>query len=209
MSACKIKFCGLRTVEDIRVACECRVWAVGLVFTTSPRQVDIATGKRLAAEVDAGILKVGLFTDEPADEVRRIAETCRLDLVQIHRNITDKEAAEYGDLPLLRVFRIAQGEDLAPITESKARRFILDTYVSGTAGGTGRSFDWNLARKAGEYGEVILAGGLTPENVAQAIGIAAPWGVDVSGGIEKEKGIKDHGRMREFARAVGKLANSS
>lgn len=199
---CRIKFCGLRTETDVEVACACGVWAVGFVFTESPRRVDPDRARALVQAVEPGVETVGLFTHEPLAEVRRVAARLGLDRIQIHRVLSPAEREDCADLPLLPVFRVQGPESLAALAAVRGGTFLLDTYVPGVAGGTGERFDWTLARRAAAWGRVVLAGGLTPENVGAAVAVAAPWGVDVSGGIEASRGVKDHSRMRAFAAAV-------
>jgi phosphoribosylanthranilate isomerase len=145
---------------------------------------------------------VGLFTTEPAAQVRRQQAELGLDLVQIVNEDPAEGWQAYAGLPLLRAFRVRGPESLAALAAVRGQTFLLDAYVPGVAGGTGESFDWRLARRAAAYGRVVLAGGLTPETVAGAIAAAQPWAVDVSSGIECRRGVKDHGRMRAFAAAV-------
>ncbi|MFH0911382.1 MAG: phosphoribosylanthranilate isomerase [Planctomycetota bacterium] len=199
---CRIKFCGLRTEEDVAAACSAGAWAVGFVLTGSARQVDLETCRRLGEAVDARVLKVGVFADEPAETIRRAVKDCRLDLAQVHAERSEEEWQVFRDLPVVRAIRVRGPESLQRLEAVRGRLFLLDAYVEGSAGGTGRTFDWSLARSAASVGCVILAGGLTPENVAEAIREARPWAVDVSSGIEREKGVKDPRRMRAFARAV-------
>ncbi len=197
----RIKFCGLQTPEDVAVACAAGAWAVGFVLTEGPRRVSVSACRELAQTVPEGVTKVGVFTHEPPKEIREAVDACGLDLVQVHVEALEDPQA-YAGLPLVRAFRVRGPETLRKLAAVRGELFLLDAYVRGRPGGTGASFDWTLARRAAAYGRVILAGGLTPENVAEAVRTARPWAVDVSSGVERTRGVKDHDRMRAFAQAV-------
>jgi phosphoribosylanthranilate isomerase len=198
----RFKFCGLQTEADVRTAIDCGAWAVGFVLTESPRRIDPQTCERLQALAADRVHRIGLFTTEPVAVIREAQKRCGFDLLQVVGERPAGEWAELDDLPLLRAFRVKGAESLQALESVRGGTFLLDAYVPGVAGGSGERFDWSLARDACEYGRVILAGGLTPENVADAIRTARPWAVDVSSGIESTRGRKDHDRMRRFAEAV-------
>lgn len=201
--ACKIKLCGLRTEEDIHVAAELGVDAIGLVLTQSPRQVTPLEAETLRALVPASIRVHGVFAGDSPDTIRALHEQGLFDVAQVHGpDLSDPYWDELATVPLIHAFRVKGPETLAELEALRGETILLDAYVPGLTGGTGQTFDWYLARQASEYGTIILAGGLTPENIADAITIAAPAMVDVSGGIEREKGVKDHARMRAFVKAV-------
>ncbi|MBN1257723.1 MAG: phosphoribosylanthranilate isomerase [Planctomycetes bacterium] len=202
MSDCKIKFCGMMNEADVTVACECGVWAVGFVLTESQRQLSLNQCKRLAATVAPEIIKVGVFTTETAEEIRQAVDFCGLDLAQVVANYTKEEWLDFAEVPVLRTFLVSGPETLELLAAVRGGRFLLDVHVPGKAGGTGETFDWEIARQATGYGQVILAGGLNPDNVTEAIRVGKPWAVDVSSGIESCPGVKDHARMRAFAEAV-------
>ncbi|MHC4871740.1 MAG: phosphoribosylanthranilate isomerase [Planctomycetota bacterium] len=196
-----IKLCGLKTEEDVKVACELEVWAVGFVLTKSPRQISPEICKTLSA-LAVGVKKVGVFTNESPAEITGLVESCSLDYAQIHGPYTEEDWQALGDLAHIRAFNIKDEASLAQLDSVRGKTFLLDAFVEGVAGGSGKTFDWKLAKEASGYGNVIVAGGLTPENVSNAVKTASPWGVDVSSGIEKEKGVKDHNLMKAFVGAV-------
>ncbi len=209
----RIKICGIRDKAHALAAVEAGADLIGLVFAPSPRQVTPAQAGEIVSAVkkcsEATVI-VGVFVNMPASEVNRIASSCHLDWVQL----SGDESWEYCHQitkPLIKAVRIKPGqrpeeisEDLATgarVLSSQRYVYLLDSQVKGKYGGTGKTFDWSLARPAAEQFPVIIAGGLTPENVAQAIEMVAPWGVDVASGVETG-GVKDIAKIRAFIEAV-------
>ncbi len=206
---CRIKLCGLRTPDDVRTAARLGVEAVGFVLTESVRRVTESECRRLRPLLPPVVRVHGVFAADDPGEIRRLVETCGLDAAQVHGPEDDPDYwRALEGVPLVRAFRVKGPETLAALEAVRGTAFLLDAYVRGEAGGTGRSFDWELARQARAYGSVILAGGLTPENVAGAIRTASPWMVDVSSGIERAPGEKDPARMEAFVHAVREAAAS-
>jgi phosphoribosylanthranilate isomerase len=199
----RIKICGIGNQADARVAAGLGVDALGFVFAESPRRVDPEVVRKICLALPPFISKVGVFVDEDAARVSEIARFCRLDCVQLHGN----ESPQYCqtlDLPVLKAFRVRDEVTLSQLTHYRdcVQGFVLDTYVSGKAGGTGQPFDWRLARGAEEWGPVILSGGLSAENVARAVEQVRPYGVDVSSGVESAPAVKDRDKMRRFVESV-------
>ncbi len=178
--------------------------ALGLVFApSSPRRVDAHTAGEIAHAVGRAALRVGLFVDAEPETISRILETVALDVLQFHGSEPPEECRRYG-LPYMKAFRVRERLELAPLEAAyeDACCFLLDAYVPGVPGGTGQRFDWAFW-PTGSSHRLVLAGGLEPENVAEAITRLHPWGVDVSGGVEgARKGQKDAGRIREFISEV-------
>jgi phosphoribosylanthranilate isomerase len=147
---------------------------------------------------------VGVFVDETLEVVSRTLDTCGLDYAQLHGSEPPEMVAELMNRGhgVIKAFRVKDAATLGEIAGYCASAHLLDTFVSGQPGGTGHIFDWAVATEAAEYGPVILAGGLTPANVAQAIQVARPWGVDVSSGVEASPGKKDIDKMRRFINAA-------
>jgi len=208
----RIKICGIKEEAHALAAVEAGADFIGLVFAPSKRQVTPAQAERLATAIKRSgdtAEVVGIFVNMPADEVNKIADSCRLDWIQL----SGDESWEYCNeitRPIIKAVRVSKKQDAdeicADITRddkliSRKHVYILDTHIPDKYGGTGVSFDWNLARPAAQQYPVIIAGGLTPENVPQAIRIAAPWGVDTSSGVETD-GIKDISKIRAFIEAA-------
>ena len=209
----RVKICGIREEVHALAAAEAGADFIGLVFAPSQRQVTPAQAEKIATAVkqsgnDTGV--VGIFVNMPAPEVNKIADSCNLDWVQLSGNESWEYCREITK-PLIKVIGIGQRQSPQQICTALASGvkfltnqthiYLLDSQVKGKYGGTGTTFDWSLARQAAEQFPVIIAGGLTPENIARAIKIAAPWGVDVSSGVEVD-GIKHIARIRALIEAV-------
>ncbi len=209
----RVKICGIREKAHALAVIEAGGNFIGLVFAPSQRQVTPDQAAEIVSTVknysDATAV-VGVFVNMPAHEVNRIANSCNLDWVQL----SGDEPWEYCRQiikPLIKAVRIREGqrpEEIGAGLASGARVlsnqryvYLLDSQVKGKYGGTGMTFDWSLAQQSAEQFPVIIAGGLTPENVAQAIEAVAPWGVDVSSGVEAG-GVKDIAKVRAFIEAV-------
>ena len=197
----RVKVCGITNLEDALAAAEMGADALGFVLASSPRQVSPEDLRHLVAELPPLILKIGVFVDSPLDEVRRIMSDCGLNLAQLHGS----ESPEYCEALFPRAIKAFQVKDATVLKQLplyRASAYLLDGYHSKLKGGSGQSFDWEIAQQARGLGRIILSGGLTPENVARAIAIAEPYGVDVSSGVEARPGKKDHGKLAAFIQAV-------
>ncbi|MGQ9823734.1 MAG: phosphoribosylanthranilate isomerase [Desulfotomaculales bacterium] len=193
-----VKICGIQDVETALWAVRSGADALGFVFAPSRRRVTPDQVRQIAAVLPASTVKVGVFVNEPVEEVRRITRFCRLDAVQLH----GAESPEYCrrlNLPIIKAFRVREENDLAEIDGYDVAAVLLDAYIPGKEGGTGECFNWFLARKLplSCRRKVILAGGLNSQNVQAAIRIARPYGVDVSSGVETG-GQKDREKIRAF-----------
>lgn len=199
----RIKLCGMTRREDVQLAVQLRVDCIGLVFAArSPRRLTPEQGARLRARVPAGIAVVALLMDTTPAEIARIIAAVQPDVLQFHGREDDADCAKFG-LPFFKAIAMGDGTDPLPMLARfpSAAGFVLDGHGAGEAGGSGRRFDWTrLPAVAGT--PLLLAGGLRPDNVADAIAIAHPWGVDVSSGIERAVGVKDADAMRRFVAAV-------
>ncbi|MFZ2087622.1 MAG: phosphoribosylanthranilate isomerase [Desulfobaccales bacterium] len=200
----RIKICGITNLEDARLAAELGAHALGFIFyPKSPRAVAPEEARDIIRNLPPLVMTVGVFVDEEAELVRETAERAGLDWVQLHGQESPEYCRSLGRR-VIKGFRIKDQGSLTVIPEYRdaVQAFLLDTYKTGTAGGTGETFDWTLARQAKDWGPIILAGGLNPANVAQAIHVAQPAAVDVASGVEKQPGKKDPEKMREFFEAV-------
>jgi indole-3-glycerol phosphate synthase / phosphoribosylanthranilate isomerase len=201
-----VKICGITTAEDAQVAVAAGADAVGFVFwPKSPRAVDAVTARAIAATLPPFVLRVGVFVDETPEQMRRVADEVGLDVVQLHGS-EPPEAVARAPRRAVKAVRVGPGfrpQD-ALRYDGTAAAVLLDTRVDGDApGGTGRTFDWSLVRPVREgTSYVLLAGGLTPENVGEAIATVRPDGVDVSSGVESAPGKKDPAKVRAFMDAV-------
>lgn len=203
MHRVRIKICGITRPDDAVTAADLGADAIGLVFyPESPRCVDIATAGEIISALPPFISKVGLFVNQSKDEVRSIMDKLTLDYLQFHGEESPVDCESYL-MPYIKSVRMADGVDLMAQIEQypHCTGLLLDTHVEGIAGGTGEKFNWDMV-PSGLPKPVILAGGLTPENVKSAITQVNPYGVDVSSGVESSRGIKDTDKIAAFIEAV-------
>ncbi len=203
MAVVRSKICGITRVEDALAAAEAGADAIGLVFyAKSPRAVSVQQARAIIAALPPFVTSVGLFVDASRCELCEILDAVPLDLLQFHGDETPDECDHYGH-PYIKALRVKPGDDIAAQVAlyANSRGVLLDTFVPGIPGGTGEAFDWSLV-PAQLSKPVILAGGLTAANVAQAIRQVRPFAVDVSGGVESAKGIKDAVKIHAFMDAV-------
>ena len=196
----KVKVCGITNAQDAFKAVELGVDALGFIFASSPRRVNPEKARKIISSIPPFVLTVGVFVNEEQAVMKQIKNFCGLDLVQLHGN-EPPDVCE-GLMPrIIKGFRIRNRSDIESVTpyKGKIRAILLDTYERGQRGGTGETFDWNLAVKKKEAGvPIILAGGLTPANIVDAISTVTPYAVDVNSGIEERPGEKDHTLMKEL-----------
>ncbi|HBX55202.1 phosphoribosylanthranilate isomerase [Pseudomonas sp. UBA2684] len=203
MSVVRSKICGITRIEDALVAADAGADAIGLVFYgKSPRAVSLQQAQAIIAALPPFVTTVGLFVDASSSELSAILDAVPLDLLQFHGDETPDDCERF-QRPYIKALRVQPGVDLAAqiALYSAAAGVLLDTFVAGVPGGTGEAFDWSLVPR-GLNMPIILAGGLTPDNVRCAIEQVQPYAVDVSGGVEASKGIKDAEKIRAFTRAV-------
>ena len=203
MSAVRSKICGITRIEDALAAVEAGADAIGFVFyAKSPRAVSVQQAREIIKALPPFVTTVGLFVNASRCELGEILDAVPLDLLQFHGDETAEEC-EGWQRPYIKALRVKAGDDIAAAVDAypSASGVLLDTYVEGVPGGTGEAFDWSLIPQ-GLSKPLILAGGLTPENVAGAVAQVKPYAVDVSGGVEASKGIKDHAKVQAFIGAV-------
>ena len=199
----RIKICGITTPEDARQAVLVGADALGLVFYKGSRRcVEVAEARHILEATPPFVTRVALFVNTPEDRIRHVLGSLDLDLLQFHGDEADEECARYGK-PWIKALRLREGLDAAVLARQfpGALGFVLDKHEARQYGGTGRCFDWSLV-PATIGKPLILAGGLSAENVQQAIRQVRPWAVDVSSGVESAPGRKDFARLCAFAQAV-------
>jgi phosphoribosylanthranilate isomerase len=200
----KIKICGITNLEDALLAAELGADALGFIFyAKSPRHVVPETAREIIAQLPPFVAAVGVFVDEAAAVVQELAGRVGLDWVQLHGQESPEYCRNLGR-KVIKGFRIKDEGSLRLLADYQgaAQALLLDTYKKGQLGGTGEIFDWHLAREAKRYGQIILAGGLTSENVALAIATAGPAAVDAASGTEAAPGKKDPAKLRAFFKAA-------
>ncbi len=199
----RVKICGITSAADGRAAAEAGADLIGLMFyERSPRHVTFATAAEIVRALPPFIVKVGVFVNPEADAVRRAIGDCGVSLLQFHGEETPEFCTQFGVMSM-KAFRVRDAASLAALPDYPTDAWLLDAYSANAHGGTGAQFNWDLAIEAKRHGRpIFLAGGLTPENVAAAVGRVQPFGVDVSSGVESAPGRKDHAKVRAFVQAA-------
>jgi len=198
----KIKICGITNLDDALAAAEDGADALGFIFyKKSPRYVDPGKAAEIVRQLPPFITPVAVFVNEREEKIRDIQFTTGIKVLQFHGD----ERPEFCDrfaTRVIKAFQVKDKESIKHMAHFHVGAFLLDSYKDGERGGTGTTFDWHLAVVAKTFGRVVLAGGLTPENVAEAVKLVQPYGVDVAGGVEREKGLKDHAKLKKFITEV-------
>jgi len=198
----KIKICGITNIEDAKVAVAAGADALGFVlYRKSPRFVEAAVVRRIVAELPPFVLPVGVFVNEELSLVRALMDECGLALAQLHGDETAFYCQDLGR-PVMKALRLKDRGTFLTLAEFKGRAnvrgVLIDAFSDQAYGGTGQTVDWTLAQEAAQSTPIVLAGGLTPANVAEAITRVRPYGVDVSSGVELSPGKKDHDKVKAF-----------
>ena len=209
--AYRTKICGITNVEDALAAVAAGANALGfLLYRRSPRYVDPMKVQQIVAQLPPFVLPVGVFVNEEIKIVRDLMDTCGLALAQLHGEETAAYCRELGR-PVLKALRLKDRSTFLALAEFQGRAgvrgFVLDAFSDEAYGGTGQAVDWSLAKEVAQAATVVLAGGLTAENVGQALRAVQPYGVDVSSGVEVAPGKKDHEKVRAFLRAVRSVSS--
>lgn len=198
----KVKICGITCVADALAAVDAGADALGLMFyAPSPRNVNLEVAAEVIRQLPPFVAKVGVFVNPAEAEVRRAIAECGLDTLQFHGEETPEFCRQFG-LKTMKAFRVRDAESLRQTDAYANEAWLLDSYVAGQLGGTGARFNWELATEAARRHTVLLAGGLTPENAAEAVRKVRPYGLDVSSGVESAPGRKDAAKVRAFIAAA-------
>ena len=201
-AATEVKICGLTNLDDARAALDCGADCLGFVlYARSPRSVSPARLADIRARLDPACRVIGVFVNEAPSWVEKVAGDCGLYRVQIH-GAEDAGAFKALKIPLWRALRVTSAGCEPEPGDWSAERYVVDAAPAGVYGGAGTVAEWGLAAELASRYNIMLAGGLTPENVAEAVRTVHPFGVDVSSGVEREPGFKDHRKMRDFIKAV-------
>ena len=201
----RIKICGITNLDDAMAAAELGADAIGFnFFPESPRYITPEKAAEIIYQLPPLIMAVGIFVNESEERVRDIDSRTGIQVLQFHGD-ESPEYCERFERRVIKAFRVKDRESLHSILHYKVSAILLDSHTDSLRGGTGVPFDWGLAKDAALSRRVVLAGGLTADNVGEAIKRVRPYGVDVAGGVEKEKGIKDFGTMKKFIAEVRKV----
>ncbi len=198
----KVKICGITNRDDALCAADCGADALGFIFyEKSPRYVAPEKAGEMIADLPPFVTPVGVFVNASDVHIDAVVKLASLRAIQLHGD-EPPEACLGHSVPVIRVLRVGPDFDAETLRSYLVDTFLLDTAKTGSYGGTGETFDWNLACHAKRYGQIILAGGLNPSNVSTAISQVKPYAVDVSSGVEVEPGRKDPEKVRDFIRTV-------
>jgi len=202
----KIKICGITNVADAIAAAEAGADMIGLMFyEKSPRHVSLQAAAEISRAVSPFVMKVGVFVNASEDLVVRAIAECGLTLLQFHGDESPEFCTQFG-LMSMKAFRIRDAESLKEIPKFKTDSYLLDAFSPEARGGTGEKFNWDLAIEAKKFNKpIFLAGGLTPENVTEAVRKVQPFGVDVSSGVESAPGKKDAAKVKAFIQAAKRV----
>ncbi len=200
----RVKICGITNAKDAEIAVEAGADALGFIFVArTPRYIDPDVARAIVNDLPPLVTPVGVFADHPVAEIERVIDRCGFRTVQLHGSEAP-ECCRQLTVSVIKTFRVRPGGPPPPFEAYRVHAFLLDTFVEGKLGGTGKTFPLEVASSAKAFGRVIIAGGLTPENVVQVIREVHPYAVDVSSGVESKPGRKDPQKLRDFiARARG------
>jgi phosphoribosylanthranilate isomerase len=199
-----VKICGITDAGDARVAADAGADAVGLIFAESPRRVGVEEARRISIALPGNIIRVGVFVDEEPAEVLRISREVGLDLAQLHGEESPEAvtALRESGVKVMKALRVRDAASLKALDGFEADLFLLDAHSERTRGGTGERFDWGVAKSVRGRDNIVVSGGLGPENVREAIEVFEPYGVDASSSLEDGPGRKNGERVRRFVLAA-------
>jgi len=200
----KIKICGITNLKDAKAAVDAGADTIGFVFTKSPRQIKPYDASKIIKQLPVFVNFAGVFVNEKKENVEKIIRTCGIDTLQFHGDEMPSYCEYFRKArKVIKAFRIKDRDSLMVLSKYDVDGYMLDTFVDGVKGGTGKVFDWQLAKQAKKLAyPIILSGGLNPKNVKSAIKIVRPYAVDVSSGVELKPGKKDLKLIKEFIKAV-------
>jgi len=199
-----VKICGITNAGDARVAADAGADAVGFIFAESPRRVGVEEARRISLALPENTIRVGVFVDEEPAEISRISREVGLDLAQLHGDETPETVAALREagVKVMKALRVESASTLEALDEYEADLFLLDAYSAKARGGTGERFDWGIAKSLKGRDNIVVSGGLGPENVREAVEFFEPFGVDASSSLEDGPGRKSGELVRRFVLAA-------
>jgi phosphoribosylanthranilate isomerase len=203
----RVKICGITNLEDARQAADLGAWAIGLIFwEKSPRRCELDAAEEITAELRRRVEPVGVFVNATLDEIAYVADRCSLAILQLHGDEGPafcREAARRTGCKVMKAARVKDAGSIRALASFETDYHLLDAHKAGHLGGTGETFQWDLVKVHGRHVPVVLSGGLTRDNVAEAIAATRPFAVDTASGTEASPGRKDPAKVEAFFRAVG------
>lgn len=198
----KIKICGITNTEDAKAAVDFGADALGFIFyKKSKRYVDPGVARSIISSLPPFITPVGVFVNQELDEISEVKKTAGFQVAQLHGDETPDFVSSIP-FKVIKAVRISDKSDLDKVAQYSSQAILFDTYSEKEYGGTGKSFDWGILKDFSSTKNIILSGGLNPENVLEAVRIVKPYAVDVSSGVEEEPGKKDHLKIKKFIEAI-------
>jgi phosphoribosylanthranilate isomerase len=203
----KVKICGITNIDDALYAAEYGADALGFIFVkSSPRHIAPGAARKIIQSLPPFVVSVGVFADMVYNDILEIIDQTSIGCVQLHGEETPKQLAKFP-VPVYKSFRVDSSFNPEILRRYKGSAYLLDTKISGNLGGTGQTFDWEIAVRAKEYGRIILAGGLTPENIVEAARRVQPYAVDVNSGVEERPGKKDQMKLKLLFEKLNQVKN--
>jgi phosphoribosylanthranilate isomerase len=203
----KVKICGITNIDDALYAEELGADALGFIFVkSSSRYIAPKAARKIIQELPPFVVPVGIFADMAYNDILEIIDQTSIGCVQLHGEETPKQLVKYP-VPVYKSFRVDSNFNPEILRRYKGSAYLLDTKIHGELGGTSQTFDWEIAIKAKEYGRIILAGGLNPENVLEAIQKIQPYAIDVNSGVESAPGKKDKNKLEQLFKTIRSLYN--
>jgi len=204
----KIKICGITNIEDALLAAELGTDALGFIFVkTSPRCIRPSAARKIIQELPPFVVPVGVVADAEHDDILELIDETGIRCVQFHGNESPKQLAKFP-VPVYKSFCVDKEFNLETLRRYKGSAYLLDTHIDGMPGGTGKTFDWDIAVKAKTFGRIILAGGLNPENIIDAIQKVQPYAVDVNSGVESAPWKKDENKLDKLFKNIQSMQNN-
>jgi phosphoribosylanthranilate isomerase len=195
----KIKICGITNLADAITASEAGADYLGFIFyPKSPRSITPEAAEKIIDQLKTSAKKVGVFVNATMNEINKTVKSCGLDIIQLHGDEPAEIAEQLGSERVWKAFHITSEEDIARAAKYPAAAIVVDTATAGLRGGTGKTCDWELAAQAAQSFTTILAGGINPQNVLEAIETVKPFAIDTASGVEASPGIKDHEKIQEL-----------
>jgi phosphoribosylanthranilate isomerase len=203
----KVKICGITNVDDALSAADLGADALGFIFvTSSPRYITPSAARKIIQALPPFVVPVGVFADMVYNDILAIIDQTSIGCVQLHGEEMPEQLMQYP-VPVYKSFRVDSSFDPEILRRYKGSAYLLDTKISGQPGGTGKIFDWEIAVNAKKYGRIILAGGLTPENIIEAARKVQPYAVDVNSGVEDRPRKKDHTKLKMLFEQLKQVKN--
>lgn len=205
----RVKICGITNLDDAAAAAGYGADAIGFIFwERSPRYINEKAASRILKETAPFITAVGVFVNETTDKIRAVIKETGINCVQLHGDEPPESCEDLAadGVKVIKAFRVREKKDIQGLIAYPASAYLLDTYREGMMGGTGETFNWDIAVEAKKSGTIILSGGLTPENVSEAVKRVGPYAVDVSSGVEISPGRKDPDKVRRFIKEAKKAS---